>query len=110
VRIAVVGAGAAGLVAATCLKEKGHEVVVLEAEDRIGGRIQTVELAPGWRIDVGAHAFGTDCVHLLALCKGFEYRIFTPWPWGLPDLVVGAERLAPLWSDSAATGGRLPTD
>ena len=40
-RIVVVGAGIAGLAAARMLKDAGHEVVVLEARDRIGGRIYT---------------------------------------------------------------------
>jgi monoamine oxidase len=39
--VAVLGAGAAGLMAARELRRKGFEVVVLEARDRIGGRILT---------------------------------------------------------------------
>ena len=37
--VIVVGAGAAGLTAAARLSDPGVDVVVLEAEDRIGGRI-----------------------------------------------------------------------
>lgn len=39
--IAVIGAGVAGLRAAEVLLEKGYDVVVYEARDRIGGRICT---------------------------------------------------------------------
>jgi len=39
--IAVIGAGAAGLAAARALADRGFQVVVLEARDRIGGRIWT---------------------------------------------------------------------
>lgn len=39
--IAVIGAGVAGLRAAEVLLEKGYEVVIYEARDRIGGRICT---------------------------------------------------------------------
>lgn len=39
--IAVVGAGVAGLRAAEVLLEKGYDVVIYEARDRIGGRICT---------------------------------------------------------------------
>jgi monoamine oxidase len=40
--VIVVGAGAAGLAAARRLSEKGTEVVVLEARERVGGRIWTL--------------------------------------------------------------------
>ena len=41
-RIAVVGAGIAGLAAARTLADAGFEVVVIEASDRLGGRLRTV--------------------------------------------------------------------
>lgn len=40
-KVLVVGAGIAGLSAATYLKEQGVEVLVLEAQAKVGGRIQT---------------------------------------------------------------------
>ncbi|QVI19243.1 FAD-dependent oxidoreductase [Nocardia tengchongensis] len=40
-RVIVVGAGIAGLAAARSLADRGHDVVVVEARDRIGGRIRT---------------------------------------------------------------------
>lgn len=41
-RVVVLGAGLAGLASAYLLTQRGHEVVVLEAQDRPGGRVHTV--------------------------------------------------------------------
>lgn len=40
--IVIVGAGMAGLVAGSLLKESGHKITILEANDRIGGRVYTM--------------------------------------------------------------------
>jgi 2,4-dienoyl-CoA reductase (NADPH2) len=46
-RIAVVGAGPAGLAAATTLAERGHEVHLFEASARIGGQFNMAKRVPG---------------------------------------------------------------
>jgi monoamine oxidase len=46
-RVVVAGAGFAGLMAAYRIVQAGHEAVVLEARDRVGGRVWSQELVPG---------------------------------------------------------------
>lgn len=52
-RVVVIGAGLAGLAAANALVAAGVDVVVLEARDRLGGRVQTAQLG-GFGVDLGA--------------------------------------------------------
>lgn len=53
-QVVVIGAGLAGLAAARELMRVGHQVVVLEARDRIGGRIWTSNRWPDLPLDLGA--------------------------------------------------------
>lgn len=52
--VVVVGAGAAGIAAARTLVERGLRVAVLEARDRVGGRLITTDLR-GHPVDLGGH-------------------------------------------------------
>jgi monoamine oxidase len=67
-RVIVVGAGFAGLAAAKSLYSKGYDVVVLEAKDRIGGRIWT-DRSSGFPMEMGAswiHGITNNPVYDLA--------------------------------------------
>uniref|UniRef100_A0AAR5PBI1 Amine oxidase domain-containing protein n=1 Tax=Dendroctonus ponderosae TaxID=77166 RepID=A0AAR5PBI1_DENPD len=52
-KVIIVGAGASGIACATRLIAKGFDVTILEAENRIGGRIHSVHFG-GTNVDLGA--------------------------------------------------------
>lgn len=64
-KIMILGAGAAGLVAAYELGKLGHDVTVFEARERIGGRIHTQRFSDGSYNEIGAMriAASHDYVH-----------------------------------------------
>jgi polyamine oxidase len=104
-RVVVVGAGIAGLAAAHALTNAGVDCVILEARDRAGGRLHTIQLA-GWPVDMGGswiHFPGGNPLSALADHAGIERRPGNP----LGELVAFdcAERRrlsADEWSDSLA--------
>ncbi|MFB9311334.1 flavin monoamine oxidase family protein, partial [Agromyces hippuratus] len=57
--VVIVGAGASGLTAATKLKAAGKSVVVLEARDRIGGRLWTDDI-DGAMLEIGGQWVSPD--------------------------------------------------
>ena len=59
-KIIVVGAGFSGLSAAYKLHKEGAEVVVLEARDRVGGRVYSKELSNGEVVELGGEWIGDD--------------------------------------------------
>ena len=66
--VVIVGAGFAGLSAARDLVRLGHDVVVLEGRDRVGGRSATTTIA-GTPVDVGGTFVGPTQDAVIALAK-----------------------------------------
>src|SRR5258708_36679422 len=66
--VVVVGAGVAGLSAARDLVRFGHDVVVLEGRDRVGGRSATTTIA-GTPVDLGGTFVGPTQDAVIALAQ-----------------------------------------
>lgn len=66
-KIIIVGGGLSGLTLAYFLLKKGTDVTVLEASDRIGGRIQTISGILETPLELGATWFSDMHPHLLSL-------------------------------------------
>ena len=77
--ITIIGAGISGLTAAVYLHQKNYNVQILEATDRVGGRIKT-DCVDGFRLDRGFQVLLTDYPETKALLnyKKLNLKPFLP--------------------------------
>jgi phytoene dehydrogenase-like protein len=78
VDVVIVGGGLAGLAAARRLDRAGVEWLLVEAADRVGGRVAT-DVVDGWRLDRGFQVLNTAYPRLPALADidALDMRYFT---------------------------------
>jgi monoamine oxidase len=88
--VVVVGGGLAGLTAARRVVEAGHEVVVVEARDRVGGRTLTETRADGLWFDRGGQWVGPGQDRVGSLIAELGLRTFPTWTAG--DSLAGLGR------------------
>jgi monoamine oxidase len=92
VDVAVVGAGMAGLSAARALRDAGASVAVLEARDRVGGRLKSAQLAGGLTFDVGGQWLGVGQDRLARLAESLGIRTFPTYAQGENLLLLHGRR------------------
>lgn len=104
--VAVIGGGIAGMAAATVLAERGVRVTLLEAEDRLGGRVSAWPLDDDRTMSRGFHAFFRQYYNLRTLLMRIDPRLegllpVSDYPLqrpdGLRDSFAGIP-LTPPWS------------
>jgi monoamine oxidase len=78
----VVGAGLAGLTAATELKAAGRSVVVLEARERVGGRLLGHQLGGGKAVDLGGEYFGDKSTAIGEVAESVGVKRFSSYDEG----------------------------
>lgn len=112
-RVVIVGAGFAGLACADELAAAGYRVIVLEARDRCGGRVQSLhDLARGKIVEAGGELVGPNQPTWMAYARRFKLK-FVELPWNPSDTIrLGDELLPPkaamaLWQEMRAALERL---
>jgi monoamine oxidase len=80
--VVVVGAGLAGLSAATDLVAAGHSVVILEARDRVGGRTLNHSVGHGEVVEIGGQWVGPGQDRILARAHSVGVKTFKTYTKG----------------------------
>ncbi|EON67076.1 hypothetical protein W97_06193 [Coniosporium apollinis CBS 100218] len=93
VDVAIVGAGLSGLSAAKELSAVGKTILVLEARDRVGGRILDVKLPNGGVVETGAAFIGPSQDRVLALAAELQLETFPTYNSGENVLWQDGERV-----------------
>src|SRR3954451_23701532 len=106
--VVVVGAGLAGLTAAREVSQSGRSVIVLEARDRVGGRVLSHPLAAGGYAELGGTFTGPTPDHVQALAREVGVGLFPTYNTGNNVFIGGDGRREEYPSDSPL--GSAPPD
>jgi monoamine oxidase len=101
--VIVVGAGLAGLTAARELRRAGKSVVVLEANDRVGGRVWNHELPGGEVSERGGTFVGPTQDHIIKLAADHGIGTFSAVIEG-ENVYVAPDGERTTYSDTGPTG------
>ena len=105
-KIAIIGAGMAGLVAGYELSQLGHDITILEAQHRAGGRVQTLRdpFSDGLYAEAGAARIPDDHDLTLKYVKLFGVPLDPMYPSQLSALRVNGDSLREVSIDGFTDG------
>ncbi|MFZ3565355.1 flavin monoamine oxidase family protein [Streptomyces sp. BH097] len=106
--VVIVGGGYAGLAAALRLHDHGTDFAVVEAADRVGGRVLTESRANGLRVDHGGQWIGPTQTRLHALAARFGCATFPTWETGKHIEVWQDGSTVPYLGAAPADGPGIP--
>jgi len=104
--VVVVGAGLSGLIAAREVMRAGHSVAVIEARDRVGGRMLSHAIPGGEVVDLGAEFIGPTQNRIRALVGELGIDTFPSYVDGRNVYVTPSSRTT--YSDLGPTGSAPP--
>lgn len=89
--VVVVGGGLAGLTAARNVSRGGHEVAVVEARDRVGGRLLSEQLPSGQTVDLGGQWVAPSQSRVRALLDEYDIDTQSQYDAGVTHLRIRGE-------------------
>ena len=116
-RVVVIGAGFSGLAAAYELSRAGYEVTVVEARNRVGGRVISFsDLVPGKNVEGGGELIGSNHPAWNTYAKQFKLEFLEvseedlDFPIVLDGKALSAEQSEALWEEMEKVFNTITTD
>src|SRR4051795_3599166 len=107
--VIVVGGGLAGLQAARKIREGGKSVIVMEAQNRVGGRTLSEDIGDGEIADLGGTFIGPTQDHIAAIVKELAIPTFPTYNTG-DNVFIRSDGRRETFASNTPVFGTAPSD